>query len=134
MNFTTVKFQNVFMQFHIINLNLELKALHILTYMWVLIHFTQVWFFASQQTVACQTSLSLGFSRKNTGVGCHALFQGIFLTQGSNPHLLRLLHWQAGFLSLVTHGKLHLLISNNMVDIKHHLMEKEMATHSSVLA
>ena len=25
---------------------------------------------------------------KNTGVGCQALLQGIFLTQGSNPHLL----------------------------------------------
>ena len=25
---------------------------------------------------------------KNTGVGCHALLQGIFLTQGSNPDLL----------------------------------------------
>ena len=25
---------------------------------------------------------------KNTGVGCHSLFQGIFLTQGSNPGLL----------------------------------------------
>ena len=25
---------------------------------------------------------------KNTGVGCHALLQGIFLTQGSNPGLL----------------------------------------------
>ena len=25
---------------------------------------------------------------KNTGVGCHFLFQGIFPTQGSNPHLL----------------------------------------------
>ena len=25
---------------------------------------------------------------KNTGVGCHALLQGIFLTQGSNLHLL----------------------------------------------
>ena len=28
---------------------------------------------------------------KNIGVGCHALLQGIFPTQGSNPHLLRLL-------------------------------------------
>ena len=28
---------------------------------------------------------------KNTGVGCHALLQGIFPTQGSNPHLLCLL-------------------------------------------
>ena len=25
---------------------------------------------------------------KNTGVGCHALLQGIFPTQGSNPDLL----------------------------------------------
>ena len=32
---------------------------------------------------------------KITGVGCHALLQGIFLTQGSNPGLLCLLQWQA---------------------------------------
>ena len=36
----------------------------------------------------------------NTGVGCHFLFQGIFLTQGSNLCLLCLLHWQADSLSL----------------------------------
>ena len=29
---------------------------------------------------------------KNIGVGCHALLQGIFLTQGPNMHLLYLLH------------------------------------------
>ena len=34
---------------------------------------------------------------KNTGVGCHSLLQGIFLTQGSN---LCLLHWQADSLPL----------------------------------
>ena len=28
---------------------------------------------------------------RNTGVGCRFLLQGIFLTQGSNPHLLHLL-------------------------------------------
>ena len=32
---------------------------------------------------------------KNTRVGCHALLQGIFPTQGLNPCLLCLLHWQA---------------------------------------
>ena len=37
---------------------------------------------------------------KNTGVGCHFLLQGIFLTQGSNPCLLCLLHWQADSLLL----------------------------------
>ena len=38
-------------------------------------------------------------------MGCHFLFQGIFLIQGSNLHLLSLLHWQAGSLPLVTPGK-----------------------------
>ena len=42
---------------------------------------------------------------KNTGVGCHSLLQGIFLTQGSNLDLLCLLHWQAGSLPLAPPGK-----------------------------
>ena len=29
---------------------------------------------------------------KNTGADCHAFLQGIFPAQGSNPHLLHLLH------------------------------------------
>ena len=33
-----------------------------------------------------------GFLGKNTGAGCHFLLQGIFQTQGSNLHLLCLLH------------------------------------------
>ena len=36
-----------------------------------------------------------GIISKNTGVGCHFLLQGIFLTQGLNLHLLRPLPWQA---------------------------------------
>ena len=42
---------------------------------------------------------------KDTGVGCHFHIQGIFPTQGSNPHLLCLLHWQVGSLPLVPPGK-----------------------------
>ena len=38
---------------------------------------------------------------KNTGVGCHSLLQGIFLTQGLNQHLL---HWQANSLPLSHQG------------------------------
>ena len=38
-------------------------------------------------TVAHQAPLSVEFPRQSTGVGCHALLQGIF-TQGSNLHLL----------------------------------------------
>ena len=42
---------------------------------------------------------------KNTGVSCHFLLQGIFLTQGLNPRLLYLLHWRAGSLPLAPPGK-----------------------------
>ena len=41
---------------------------------------------------------------KNPGVGCHALLQGIYLTQESNPCLLLLLQWQVGSLALVPPG------------------------------
>ena len=41
---------------------------------------------------------------ENTGVGCHALLQGIFLTQGWN---LALLHRQVGSLPLAPPGKTH---------------------------
>ena len=55
----------------------------------VLSHFSHVWLFATLCTVALQTALSMGFSSilQNTGVGCHALLQGIFPTQRSNPSL-----------------------------------------------
>ena len=42
---------------------------------------------------------------KNTGVGCLALLQGIFLTQQSNFCLLYLLHLQANSLPQVRPGK-----------------------------
>ena len=45
------------------------------------------------------------FLGKNTEVGCHFLLQGIFLTQGSNPHLLHPLHWQTVSLPLAPPGK-----------------------------
>ena len=40
--------------------------------------------------VACHAPLSWDSPGRNTGVSCHALLQGIFLTQGLNPH------WQVG--------------------------------------
>ena len=60
--------------------------------------------FATLWTVARQAPLSMGFSRQETGVGCHTLLQGIFPTQGSNLHILRFLHWQVGSLPLMSHG------------------------------
>ena len=55
---------------------------------------------------------------KNTGVGCHFLFQGIFPTQGSNLHHLHLLHWQAGSLPLAPHWRPHLVNNYHQFSIQ----------------
>ena len=51
---------------------------------------------------------------QNTGVGCHALLQGIFLIQGSNPSLLCLLHRQASSLPLVLSEKPNLTLVTSL--------------------
>ena len=38
-------------------------------------------------------------------MGCHAFLQGVFPTQGLNPCVLYLLHWQVDSLPLVPSGK-----------------------------
>ena len=80
----------------------------------------RVQLFATLWTVACQAPLSVGFSRQGYWrVGCYALLQGIFLTQGSNLCLLCLLHWQVGSLPLAPPGKpqtLVQLIQKNLVE------------------
>ena len=49
---------------------------------------SRVRLFATWWTVAHPAPPSMEFSRQEyTGVGCHFLLQGIFLTQGSNPGL-----------------------------------------------
>ena len=51
--------------------------------------------FETPWAVARQAPLSMGFSRQEYGVGCHALFQGTFLTQGTNtdlPHCRQILY------------------------------------------
>ena len=65
----------------------------ILMYMCVLSLLSCVKLFATLWTVAHQALLSRDSPGKNTGVGGHALLQVIFPTQGSNLHLLCLLHW-----------------------------------------
>ena len=41
---------------------------------------------------------------ENTGVSCQFFLQGVFLIQGLNPRLLRLLHWQMDSLPLSYQG------------------------------
>ena len=67
--------------------------------------FVDVRLFVTPWTVAYQTPLSVASPGKSTEVGCHSFLQGIFPTQGSNPCLLCLLHWQAGSLPLAPPGK-----------------------------
>ena len=66
----------------------------------MLSRFSHAQLYATLWSVAHQTPLSMGFSKQEYWSGLHALLQGIFLTQGSNPHLLYLLHWQVGSLPL----------------------------------
>ena len=61
-------------------------------------HISSIW------TVAHQASLPMEFSRQEHQSGLHFLLQGILPTQGSNLHLLCLLHWQADSLSLLHLG------------------------------
>ena len=73
---------------------------------WVCLSLSSVWLFATPWTVAYQAPLSVGYSRKNTGVGCHFFLQGIFPTQGSNPCLLhsrQILHLLSHLRSLSLH-------------------------------
>ena len=53
--------------------------------------FSHVQLFAILWTIAARLLCPWDSPDKNTGVGCHAILQGIFLTQRSNPGLL---HWQ----------------------------------------
>ena len=79
-----------------------------LTLLWCagLSRFSRVRLFVTEWTVVCQAPLSIGFPRQ----GLPFPAPGIFLTQGSNPCLLHLLHWQAGSLPLAPPGKPNLIV------------------------
>ena len=57
------------------------------TFVCVLSHFDCFQLFAILWIEVSQVPLSVEFPGTNTGVGCHALLQEIFPTQGSNPSL-----------------------------------------------
>ena len=62
-------------------------------------HFSRVRLFVTPWTIPTRLLYPWDSLGKNPGVGCHALLQGIFLTQGLNLRLLCLLHWQVGSLA-----------------------------------
>ena len=78
--------------------------------MCVLNWFSLVWLFATYVLQPTRLLCPWDSSGKNTGVGCHALLQGIFLTQRLNPGLLPLLlHLQEAFLPLAPPGTVNFL-------------------------
>ena len=62
----------------------------------MLSHFSHVGLFATLWTIAHQAPLSMGFSRQDTGMVCHALLQGIFLTRDHTDVSYVYMQWQAG--------------------------------------
>ena len=68
-------------------------------------HFSCVWLSAALWTVACQAPLSMGFSGEEYWSGLPCPPPGDLPGQGSNLHLLCLLHWQVCFLPPVPPGK-----------------------------
>ena len=72
---------------------------------YVLSCFSRVLLFATLWIIAPQAPLPRGFSRQEYWSGLPCPSPGIFPTQGSSPHLLGLLRWQAGLLPLAPPGK-----------------------------
>ena len=77
----------------------------VLTSACVLSHFSRIRLFVTPWTVAPRLLCPWDSPGKSTGVDCRALLHGIFLSQGSNLCLFRLLHGQVGSLPLVLPGK-----------------------------
>ena len=69
-------------------------------YVSVLSHFSHVQLLATLWTVARQAPLPMGFPRQEYWSGLPCPPPGDLPNPGSNPHLFRLLHWQAGSLPL----------------------------------
>ena len=94
------------------------KCVYVLSHVWL---FVTPWIIAHQAPLVISSSDFLG---KNTRVGCLFLLQGIFLTQGSNPHILHLLHQQADSLPLCHLGSPYkmLPLGKNWIKGKWHFM------------
>ena len=60
---------------------------------------------------------------KNTGVDCHALLQGIFLTQGLKPYLLSVLHYKQ-MLYRSAPGEAHDKLRQHIKKQRHHFADK----------
>ena len=101
-----------------------------------LLLFSHVQLFLTPWSVVHWVPLSMGFPRQEYWMGCHFLLQGIFLTQGWNPHVL---HWQVDSLSLSHLGSPYICVymfTHTHTHTHTHTMwpsQVEMVTHSNIL-
>ena len=74
------------------------------------------------------------FPGKNTGVGCHFLLQGSFLTHRLKLHLLHLLHWQTdSFTEPPRKPIINETLQNHITFINQFLQEYQQQTSSQDL-
>ena len=98
-----------------------LYSLQVKIHAWMLSCFSHVWLFATLWTVAHQALLSWDSLGKNTRVSYHFLLQGIFPTQGSNPHLLHLMLYtvrEKQDLELTVAQNITFLLQNSGLDLR----------------
>ena len=121
------------MRFQSYKLNLVCQTFFLLAQL-----LSRVQFFVTPWTIARGIRLLCPWNLpgKNTGVGCHFLLHGIFPTQGSNPHLLHLLHWQANTLPVVPTGTLFFYLKSVNFNVRsqhYRLWESTVGTHLCLL-
>ena len=98
----------------------------------LLSRFSHVWFYTTLWTVACQAPLTMRFSRQEYWSGLPCPPPGELPTQGSNPDLLHLLHWQAGSLLLAPPGSESLsLVLVEMDVFKYFTSDTAVLVHTS---
>ena len=78
----------------------------------------------------------MGFSRKEFWTGLPCPSSGVFPTQGSNLHVLCLLHWRVGSIPLAPPGKPHHTSTNGLPDFtspkSHHDVLSQEVTSSTL--
>ena len=91
-------------QWHL-NCRLHLQRYSVCVCVCVLSYFSHVQLFVTLWALAHQAPLSIGFSRQEYWSALSCPPPGIFPTEGWNPSLLCLLHWQTGSLPLAPPGE-----------------------------
>ena len=101
---------------------------------YLLCHFSHVWLFATLWTVACQASLSMGFSQKEYWSGLPCLPAGDLLHPGIEPASLMSPALTGGFFTTSTTREAHYLftyVKTNIIHLTNIYFVLNIASHCS---